>query len=1027
MKTRIFPLLGLLFLGVPSLFPQEKSTEVSVLSVEKLRCEYLKDPLGIDAVKPRLSWILESGGLGTPERGQRQTAYRVLVASTPESLAKEQGDLWDSGKVESDRSTQVEYAGKPLESRMPCYWKVRVWDQAGKASEWSKAAMWSMGLLKPDDWKAKWIGLTQAASTNTITPPRTPLVIRKAVYGTSDGRVSKDVTLAVAGMMKDNTLRMVVSNDALGGDPADNQVKYLRVEYEIDGHAGVLQRREKEELLLPEPSGKSEEQEWPTPRYLRKGFSLSGDSLRKAVLHVTALGLYEIQINGKKVGDHLLAPEWTDYHKRVQYQTYDVTEMVRKGPNVLAAILGNGWYCGGWQRWKPKLAPLYGTEPFLLAQLELEFADGSTQVVATDNSWRGTTEGPLRFAGIYEGETYDATRLMTGWDEPGFDDLSWRQVNVAPDTLAIGKLVMQRSDPIRKTTEVRPLSVTEVHPGVYVFAFEQNLAGWCRFTLHGKAGKTIELQHGEMLNPDGTVFLENLLVVSKHRIQLDQYTFRGEGKETFEPHFTYHGFQYVQVCGLSEKPRLDSLVAEVFHSNCPEVGTFSCSNPKINRLAENILWSQRANFMGVPTDCPQRNERCGYAGDAQFFMPTAIYNMDVAAFYNKCLVDLCQDSANEKNGAFSDHMPDIHSGGYGNVGWGDAGIICPYLFYRIYGDRQLLAEHYEAMRRHMEFWVARTGPSQIDKGGIRNSSGPRDWLNLHCPTKSEVIATAYFAYLADLMTEIAKVTNHPDDAKRYARIAAETRQAFATTFIKADRSILGSSQTGYALAFTMGLVPDSMRREMSDGFAAEIHKYDDHLATGFIGTPRLLPGLHAAGRDDLAYRLLLTETKPSWLYPVTVGATTMWERWDAWDGKHAKGGMNSLNHYAFGSVGEYLYGMIGGIQAEEPGYKKIRIAPVIEKGLTWAKVSYDSIRGKIVSNWSNERAKLTMEVTIPPNTTATIHVPTSSPDQVQESGLPLSKAKGIKILRAESGVLLLEVGSGSYQFTTTFYNPTTQQ
>jgi alpha-L-rhamnosidase len=879
---------------------------------------------------PRLSWILQSHRCG-----ETQTAYQVLVATTPELLIQDLGDLWNSGKIVSDRQNQVEYAGKPLASRMRCHWKVRIWDKEGKASAWSEPALWTMGLLDAADWQAEWIGMEQHLAPK---PPRS------------------------------RTL-----------DPRPTDIPRLIA----------------------------------APVYLRKEFAVE-KPVRRATLYATALGVYELRLNGKRVGDQILSPQWTSYSKRVQYQTYDVTGLVKQGTNALGAALGNGWYCGLWQHW-PYEVRMYGDEPFLRARLEIEREDGRRQSLVSDKSWKGTLEGPIRFAGIYEGETYDAAKEMPGWDLPGFEEKAWQPVKTGANINA-GRLVWQRSEPIRASLELKPVNLTEPRPGVYVFDFVQNMAGWTRFRFKGKAGATITLQHGEMLDRDGTVFTGNLHLFNAADRQLDCYTFKGDGLETFEPHFTYHGFRYVEVRGLGEKPALDALTGVVFHSDCPEVGRFTCSNPLLNRLAQNILWSQRANFMGVPTDCPQRDERCGYPGDAQFFMPTAIYNMDIAALFNKCLVDLCQDSANPHNGAFGDHMPVFGAGGYGNVGWGDAGIICPYLYYRAYGDTRLIREHYEPMRRHMEFWIARAGKESENQGGIRSSGGPHDWLNLGAKTKPEVIATAYYAHLADLMAEMAGVIGRSADAERYRKIAAQTRAAFAKAFIAADGSIRESSQTAFALAFTMGLVPRDMKAKMADQFVDEIKKFGDHLATGFIGTPRLLPGLHDAGRDDVAYKLLLTKTKPSWLYPVTVGATTIWEQWDGWDGKNPRGGMNSLNHYAFGSVGEYLFGVVGGIQAQSPGFKRIRIAPVIREGLTWANTSYDSIHGKIATAWKVAGGELTLAVTVPTNTTATVHVPAKDAAGVTEGGKPAGKAEGVKFLCFEGDAAVFEVGAGQYRF-----------
>ena len=896
--------------------------------VKGLRCEYRTNPLGIDGLRPRLSWISLSD-----RRGMFQLAYQILVATTPQGLAQDDGDLWDSGKVVSGRQNQVEYAGQPLESRGRCYWKVRIWDDVWNVSAWSEPAFWTMGLLNRDDWQAEWIGMDE------------PLIPKPS------------------------------KSDAF--DPkADDQSKLLS-----------------------------------TPRYLRKEFVV-GSEIRRATVYVTALGLYELRLNGQRVGDQLLAPEWTNYHRRLQYQVYDVTALLRPEKNVLGSILGNGWYCGLFQNW-PCGVRIYGDEPALLLRLEIEMVDGRRQVIVSDASWRGSLEGPLRFSGIYEGETYDARKEMPGWDGVGFNSVRWGTVKVLENP-KVGQLVWQRGEPIKGRQELKPVELIEPKPGVYVYVFDQNLVGWCRCQFRGRVGETVELQYGEMRNLDGTVFTGNLRVIcQQHQSQLDRYIFRSDGVESFEPHFTYHGFQYVEVRGLKERPSLDSLTGVVFHNTCPEVGEFTCSEPLVNRLAKNILWSQRGNYMGVPTDCPQRDERCGYTGDAQFFMRAAVFNMDIAAFFSKWLVDVCEDSQ-LPGGWFADHAPHYCELAFGpNTGWTDAGIICPYEMYRTYGDTRVIREHYSAMKRMMA-WLVKDSRDFLYTGRVGNG----DWLNTGGGASHEVIGTAYAAFDFQLMAEMAEAIGEIQDAAEFRLRASKIAEAFAKANIDSEGGIKESSQSGYALAFTMGLVPEDLKEKMSERFVGELRRFNWHPATGFIGTPRLLPGLHQAGQDDAAYKLLLTKTCPSWLYPVTVGATTIWERWDGWDGKNPVGDMNSLNHYAFGAVGEYLFRMIGGINEEAPGYQRIRIQPVIRDGLSWARTSYDSICGKIVTSWNTEAGHLELKVTIPANTRAVVYVPAKEAARVLEDGKPASQAEGVTFLRMEEGAAVFEVGSGLYCFKT---------
>jgi len=436
----------------------------------------------------------------------------------------------------------------------------------------------------------------------------------------------------------------------------------------------------------------------------------------------------------------------------------------------------------------------------------------------------------------------------------------------------------------------------------------------------------------------------------------------------------------------------------------------------LNRLAKNILWSQRANYMGVPTDCPQRNERCGYTGDAQFFMRAAVYNMDVSAFFSRWLVDVCED-AQMSDGHFADHAPTYGPGDGPNIGWSDAGIICPYEVYRNYGDTRIIREHYATMKRKLE-WLTNNSKDCLFTGRVGNG----DWLSTGGGAAHDVIGTAYSAFDFKLMAEMAGAIGEKNDAAEFRDRAGKISEAFSKAYIDADGNIKASSQSGYALAFTMGLVPSDMKAKMSARFVDEVRKFDWHPRTGFIGTPRLLPGLHLAGKDDDAYKLLLTRTAPSWLFPVTVGATSIWEQWVAWDGKNPQGGMQSHNHYALGAVGEYLFGIVGGIQPDAPGYKKIRIQPVIRDGLSWANTSYGSIHGRIVSNWKKQGSQLTMDITIPPNTMATVYVPAKSEDAVNESSKPAGKSRGVKFLRMENGTAVFEVGSGCYRFVSESYS-----
>ena len=1116
---------------------------IHAVEIQKLRCEYLKDPLGIDATKPRLSWVLEDD-----ERGQKQTAYQILVASTPETLAKDQGDHWDSGKVAGDRSNHVDYAGKPLASQAACHWKVRVWDKNGRKSDWSKPALWTMGLLKPEDWTAKWIGYDAAEKLSPEEAADAQLLNLRGLgwHQVKDGKpgavscfrknfeiaADRKVRRAVLVLYAYHFCEAAVNGTAIGSSA--HWLRTARLDATKALHAGknlvtlavshtdpyppavigklVVQFESGPDEIVPidktwkaaqspadgwqtagfddsawneaAPGGytfgvQADLDRVPAP-YLRKNFEVGG-KVKRAMVYVTALGTYELRLNGKKVGNDVLTPGWPEFRKRVHYQTYDVTGQLQPGANTIGAILGDGWYASN-------LAHLcrrkfYGGNPRFLAQLVVEMEDGTKKVVATDADWKASY-GPIRHADLQLGCEYDSRLEMPGWDTPGFNESGWNPVDAGlassgqkdvltvvaaavkdgkvslpvnnvfmggdpaqnavkvlevsylaggkeerktvpenttlelagadlkilkatygkPSTEGGFKIQAAMAEPSKVIEELPAVKVTEPRPGCWTFDLGQNMVGWVRLKVKGEKGQRITVRHGEMLNPDGTIYTAAL----RSCPATDDFILSGR-EQVLEPFFTFHGFRYVEVRGLTAKPDLSAVTGIVVHSAMERTGNFESSHPMLNQLFSNIIWGQKGNYLEVPTDCPQRDERMGWTGDTQFFAPTAAYNYGVAPFFARWL-QTCEDNQHA-SGTFPHVVPDIMGGG-GATAWADAPIICTYEIYRTYGDTRLIAERFPSLERYMQWLATKT------KDGISSVGGFGDWLNAGGGAKREVIDTAYHAYLAKIMSEMASAIGRKDDAARYAKLHDEVKAAFAREFLQPDGSIKESSQTGYALAFSMGLIPDEILGKSTEKFVGEIQRFNWHLATGFIGTPRLLPALNAAGRNDVAYRLLLTDTYPSWLFPVKNGATTMWERWNGWTPDKGFGdiSMNSYNHYAFGAVGEYLYGSVGGIQAGSPGYKTIVVKPVIGEGLDWAKTSFDSIHGPIVSNWKREGGKLTMDVTIPPNTTATVFVPAKDAASVTESGQPAGEAEGVKFLRMENNAAVFAVGSGSYQF-----------
>jgi alpha-L-rhamnosidase len=746
----------------------------------------------------------------------------------------------------------------------------------------------------------------------------------------------------------------------------------------------------------------------PSP-YLRKAFSLDRP-VRKARLYATARGIYELSINGKKVGEDVLAPGWTDYDRRVQYQTYDVTRLLAGGQNVLGAVLGDGWYSGFFGFDPKHRGAHYGAHPQLLAQLHVEYEDGRLESVATDGSWRCST-GPILYSDLLMGESYDARKEMPGWSDPGFDDSAW--YGVESEEIGDTKLVAQPDVGIRATEELQAKSVTEPEIGHYVFDLGRNMVGWVRLKVAGEAGTEVTLRHAEALNPDGTIYTTNL----RSARATDRYVLKGEGEEVYEPRFTFHGFRYVEVTGYPGEPRPEAVTGRVIHSATPPTGSFECSSSMVNDLQENILWGQRGNFLSVPTDCPQRDERLGWTGDAQVFVRTASFNMDVAAFFEKWMVDV--EDAQSPEGAFPDVAPLLMGSGlidlrWGAPAWGDAGVIVPWTIYRTYEDTRIVERHYDAMTRWMEY-LYKANPDLLRKNRMGNNYG--DWLSPRGDhTPKHLLATAYWAYDAKLMAEMAEATGRHDDAKEYSDLHERIKAAFNEAYVSPDGKIEGDTQTCYLLALHMDLLPGELRSTAADHLVKTIERENWHLSTGFVGVGYLCPVLTEAGYTDVAYRLLLNETYPSWGYTIKNGATTIWERWDGWTEENGfqSPNMNSFNHYSLGSVGEWLYRYVAGIDFGTPGYGSIVIRPRPGGGLTHARAEYDSVRGKISSAWKIEDDRFVLEVTIPPNTTATVHVP--STDGVSEGGNPVEEAEGVEFLSADAEETVLEIGSGRYEF-----------
>ena len=940
------------------------------------------------------------------------------MASSRELLKKNQGDLWDTGKVSSSQTTQLAYVGKTLSTQLQCFWKVMVWGNDGQPSAWSKPTHWTMGLLNPADWKAEWIGFDKGSNPKSDNgAPK--IVITKAVYGApGDPEKQVDVTEQLQAQVAAGAVKVKATSNLAAKDPAVGIKKVLVIDYTLDGKDKNIKIPEKSEGNIVTAEVAKGKTYLPSP-YLRKEFKLNGN-IARATLYVTSQGFAEMHLNGKRVGDEYFMPGWTDYRKRIYYRTYDVTPMLEPGANAMGAILGDGWFRGNIGG---KGQNQYGWLIRAKAQLQIEYVDGHSEIIVTDPSWKASF-GPILESDMQAGETYDARKEMPGWDRPGFDDKNWAAVHVGSALQTNPLIQAYPGVPVRRTQELPTLNISEPQPGKYVFDLGQNFSGWIRLKVEATAGEKVVMRFGEMLNADGTVYTENL----RSARVTDTYICKGPsspsrfvkasqdrgatpsqaGEEVWEPHFTFHGFRYVEITGLSAKQTPEMVTGIVVHSDAPMTGSFECSNPMLNQLHSNIVWGQRSNYLDVPTDCPQRDERLGWTGDTQVFIRSGCYNQDVAAFFTKWNVDL-MDTQNGA-GTFGNTAPVFH--GYGSPGWADAGLICPWTIYHVYGDVRMIAKHYDQMTRFIE---------HCRQKGLKGpgNTGFGDWLAVGSKTPKDLISSAYFAYSTSMMVEIAEALGKKDDAEKYRLLLAAIKADFQKSFVQVDGKIAGDSQTAYCMAIYYDLLTDKQREQAAVHLVERIKAKDYHLSVGFLGVNILLPALTEIGRSDLAYRLIQNKTYPSWGYSIEQGATTIWERWNSYTKKDGFGPvkMNSFNHYAYGSCSEWMFRSMLGIDTDGAGFKKIKMKPEFSKSITWAKGHYDSIHGRISSDWKWDGTTFEWAVTVPPNTTATVYMP-ETVASLTESGKPIANANGVKFLRTEKGRAVYELQSGLYCFKT---------
>lgn len=1049
------------------------------LRVVDLRCETRVNPCGVDTPNPLLSWRLESDQFHV-----LQTAYQIQAASTPERLRRGQPDLWDTGRVESDQSTWVPYEGKPLASHQQVWWHVRVWDNHHNVSPWSQPATWTMGILDPAEWRAQWIGKPGCLTTNrleqtswiwhpevtdflhapagtnwfrlVVTLPPERRIVRAVFEYTGDNECRGWLNGLDLGARRNNPQRVKWNDITTRLEPGHNYVFGLTgANFENGKPAGVVGRIWIEfdsgpPLVIPTDSrwktSPREEPGWDRPdfddrhwqparvlgpagmspwgdtftaedrrlpaRWLRKEFVIQRP-VRRALVHWSGLGLSELYLNGRRVGDAVLSPALSHYEKRVYYLSHEVTHLVRTGTNTLGVALGNGRFYADRSRIYAGTVS-YGF-PQLILHLRLEHTDGSVSEIVSDESWRLTDQGPIRANSEFDGEEYDARLELHGWDLPGYDDRSWEPARLMP--APAGRLMAQPIEPIRVTQELQPVAITQPQPGVFIFDFGQNLVGWCRLRVRGPRGTTVQLRHAERLRPDGLLDMANL----RGARQTDRYTLRGNGWETYQPRFTYHGFRYVELTGYPGQPDLNTLTACVVHDDLERTGEFASSHPLLNRIYQNVTWGLRGNYRSIPTDCPQRDERQGWLGDRSEECAGEAHIFNVVAFYRKWLHDIMD--AQRPSGSLPDVAPPYWPIYSDNVTWPSTLIIAPGVLHRQYGDLRLLREIYPAAARWIRYMSGFVTNGLIE----RDSYGdwcvpPEDPRLIHSRdparrTDPTLIATAYFIHDLRLMARYARLLGRPEqEANAWEQQAQTMARAFHQHFYDPEHGRYDNgTQTSCLLPLAFNLVPETERPRVS---ATLIHNIEvlnhGHLATGLIGCQHLMRTLTRIGRPDLAFRIATQTNYPGWGYMVRQGATTIWE---LWNGDTAEPGMNSGNHVMLvGDLVLWLYEHLAGIAPDDdaPGYKRLLMSPHPVPGLAWVKARRLTPYGLVRSEWHQTATELVWDITIPPNTTARIEPPTRNPSRIRVNGLPPDQAPGVLQFQPDPTRPFLILGSGQY-------------
>jgi alpha-L-rhamnosidase len=950
MKQVIIPLLLGLMLATNS---------SQAMTVANLSCEHGENPLGLDVEQPHLSWILLSD-----ERGDRQTAYQIVVASSEAALNKDAGDLWDSGKVISDDTIQIPFAGKPLKSSQQVFWKVRVWDANGKVSKWSPVATWTMGILGESEWSAHWISANGAEKCAVNYP---------------------------AAARRDFGNRQAFAR----ANPDTGKIMDLN-------YSSMLARRK---------------------------FKVKG-GLVLAVVHVSGLGQYELSVNGKKVGDDILSPGWTDYRKTVLYDTYYVTPLIAKGDNAIGIILGNGMYNiqPDYVRYV-KFLNSFGPLKAIL-QLRLEYADGSVETMGTDKSWQ-VSPGPITFNNIFAGEDFDARLVQKGWDQPGFKmDAKW---TAAIETSGPGgtlKGLSCAAPPIRAIEALKPIAQKVLSTNVTVYDLGQNASMMPRITVSGASDSFVRIIPSELLNPDGTVDRRSC-TQDGVRPAWWQYTLNGDGNETWFPKFFYQGCRYLQVEFHAANdggplPKLKQIEGVVVHSSSKPIGEFTCSNTLFNRIYNLVRWAQMNNMMSLLTDCPHR-EKLGWLEQNHLNGPSLRYNFNMAPLFQKTMNDMADSQL--ENGFVPNIAPeyfvagpmDLNNAMRNSPEWGGAFIMVAWQQYQFDGDLALLRRYYDDMKRYVAF-LGSTATNHIVTTGLGDwyDIGPKpSWGSQLTPPA--LTATAFYQHFNWILARTAELLGKPEEAKQFDELAEQIRVAFNEKFFNPTNSQYSTgSQCANALPLVMNLVEPTNRAAVLEAIVADVRNRGNALTAGDVGYRYLLCALAENGRSDVIFDMNNQSDKPGYGYQLKMGATSLTEKWDA-----SVGSFGSQDHFMLGQINEWFFHDLAGIASDPstPGFKKIVIHPAIVGDLAWVKGKYDSVRGPIMTKWERDAKKTTLNLTIPPNTTATVFLPAQSADEVHESGVTATQSRGVKFIRMENGNAVFEIASGEYQFTASLYKP----